>query len=230
VAFRAQPDSVCVRDRREDSNLRISESEFAKTLSPGGGSGLISAALSIQLAMGYGMFAFTALGDSYFAYGALAGLYAAIVVGIVCVVLGDRTTTVYAPRVTTTFFLGALLHQLVHSDAEILRSGNLKLVILAFFAVIFLGDVFHGRRPGAISRPFRAERGTRSRPMISLPRDQLEVHLHLAARCVALTDTDRIPGGWRGVETSAIPLCFGWRSSIFLVPKWVIGTGWSHVD
>jgi Sulfate permease and related transporters (MFS superfamily) len=104
--------------------------------------GLISAALSIPLAMGYGMFAFTALGDSYFAYGALAGLYAAIVVGIVCVVLGDRTTTVYAPRVTTTFFLGALLHQLVHSDAEILRSGNLKLVILAFFAVIFLGGVF----------------------------------------------------------------------------------------
>jgi hypothetical protein len=52
--------------------------------------GLISAALSIPLAMGYGMFAFTALGDSYFAYGALAGLYAAIVVGIVCVVLGFR--------------------------------------------------------------------------------------------------------------------------------------------
>jgi SulP family sulfate permease len=26
--------------------------------------------------MGYGMFAFTALGDSYFAHGALAGLYA----------------------------------------------------------------------------------------------------------------------------------------------------------
>ena len=66
--------------------------------------------------------------------------------------------------------------------------------------------------------------------MISLPRDQLEVHLHLAARWVALTDTDRIPGGWRGVETSAIPLSFGWRSSIFLVPKWVIGTRWSHVD
>src|SRR5215471_5416404 len=104
--------------------------------------GLISAALSIPLAMGFGMFAFTALGDSYFAYGALAGLYSAIVVGIVCVVLGDRATTVYAPRVTTTFFLGALLHQLVHSDTEILRSENLKLIILAFFAVIFLGGVF----------------------------------------------------------------------------------------
>lgn len=104
--------------------------------------GLVSVALSIPLAMGYGMFAFTALGDSYFAYGALAGLCAAIVVAIVCVVLGDRTTTVYAPRVTTTFFLGALLYHLVHSDAEVLRGGNVSLVILAFFSIIFLGGVF----------------------------------------------------------------------------------------
>lgn len=52
----------------------------------------VSVFLAIPLAMGYGMFAFTALGDSYFAYGALAGLYAAITAGVVCVVLGDRTT------------------------------------------------------------------------------------------------------------------------------------------
>ena len=50
----------------------------------------ISVSLAIPLAMGYGMFAFTALGDSYFAHGALAGLYAAITAGVVCVVLGDR--------------------------------------------------------------------------------------------------------------------------------------------
>lgn len=104
--------------------------------------GLVSAALAIPLAVGYGMFAFGALGDSYFAYGALAGLYAATIVGIVCVVLGDGTTTVYAPRVTTTFFLGALLYQLVRSDAEILRGGNTHVVILSFFAIILLGGAF----------------------------------------------------------------------------------------
>src|SRR5258708_28488713 len=91
--------------------------------------GLVSASLAIPLAMGYGMFAFTALGDSYFAHGALAGLYAAIVVGVVCVGLGDRTTTIYAPRVTTTFLLGALLYDLMHSDAEVLRGGNVHLKI-----------------------------------------------------------------------------------------------------
>jgi len=104
--------------------------------------GLISVSLAIPLAMGYGMFAFTALGDSYFAHGALAGLYAAIAAGVVCVALGDRSTTVYAPRVTTTFLLGALLYDLVHSDAAVLRGGNVHLVVLAFFAIIFLGGVF----------------------------------------------------------------------------------------
>lgn len=105
--------------------------------------GLVSAALALPLAVGYGMFAFGALGDSYFAHGALAGLYAAVIVGFACVVFGDRTTTVYAPRVTTTFFLGALLYQLVHSNAAILRDGHhLHLVLLSFFAIILLGGAF----------------------------------------------------------------------------------------
>src|SRR5580704_4767824 len=104
--------------------------------------GLVSASLAIPLAMGFGMFAFTALGDRYFAHGAIAGLYAAIVVGVVCVVLGDRTTTVYAPRITTTFLLGALLYHLTHSDAGILRDGNVHVVVLTFFSIILLGGIF----------------------------------------------------------------------------------------
>ena len=104
--------------------------------------GLVSSVIAIPLAMGFGMFAFTALGDSYFAHGALAGLYAAIAVGVACVVLGDRTTTVYAPRITTTFLLGALLYHLAHSDAEVLRGDNAHIIVLAFFSIILLGGVF----------------------------------------------------------------------------------------
>jgi len=100
--------------------------------------GLASAAVAIPLAMGYGMFAFSALGDSYFAFGALAGLFAAAAAGVVCVVLGDRTKMIYAPRVTTTFFLGALLHSLVGVQADGLRDGGLHVAILAFFAIILL--------------------------------------------------------------------------------------------
>src|SRR3979411_1864720 len=78
--------------------------------------GLVSSAVAIPLAMAFGMFAFVTLGDEYFAYGAMAGLMSAFIAGVVCVVLGDRSTRVYAPRITTTFFLGLLLYSLLHRD------------------------------------------------------------------------------------------------------------------
>jgi len=104
--------------------------------------GLVSAAVAIPLAMGYGMFAFGALGDRYFASGALAGLYAAVVAGIVSVLLGDRSTMIYAPRITTTFFLGALLYNLVEANGGDLQNGSLAPIIFAFFSIIFLGGAF----------------------------------------------------------------------------------------
>src|SRR3954452_14444778 len=76
--------------------------------------GLISSTVAIPLAMAFGMFAFVTLGDEYFAYGAMAGLLSAVIAGFVCVLLGDRSTRVYAPRITTTFFLGLLLYSLLH--------------------------------------------------------------------------------------------------------------------
>src|SRR2546427_6179127 len=78
--------------------------------------GLVSSTVAIPLAMAFGMFAFVSLGDEYFAYGAMAGLVSAVIAGVVCVVLGDRSTRVYAPRITTTFFLGLLLYSLLHRD------------------------------------------------------------------------------------------------------------------
>jgi SulP family sulfate permease len=104
--------------------------------------GLVSAGVAIPLAMGYGMFAFVALGNQYFPDGALAGLVTAVVVGIACVALGDKSSSLYAPRVTTTFFIGILLYNLVHSDLPALKSGGLGLIIPAIFAIILLGGVF----------------------------------------------------------------------------------------
>ena len=104
--------------------------------------GLVSAAVAIPLAMGYGMFAFVALGSEYFAHGVLAGLYTAIIVGVVSVATGDRTTTVYAPRVVTTFFLGALVFALAHSDAPIIRAGNVDHTLAIVFAIILVGGAF----------------------------------------------------------------------------------------
>src|SRR5438445_6678124 len=78
--------------------------------------GLVSSTVAIPLAMAFGMFAFVTLGDEYFAYGAMAGLMSAFIAGVVCVALGDRSTRLYAPRITTSFFLGLLLYSLLHRD------------------------------------------------------------------------------------------------------------------
>jgi MFS superfamily sulfate permease-like transporter len=104
--------------------------------------GLVSSAVAIPLAIGFGMFAFVTLGDEYFAHGAIAGLISAFVAGILCVVFGDRTTTVYAPRITTTFFIGLLLYSLVHSDAPALKGASVSTILLIFFSTILLGGAF----------------------------------------------------------------------------------------
>jgi sulfate permease, SulP family len=103
--------------------------------------GLVSAAISIPLAMGYGMFAFASFGESYFADGALAGLTTAFVVAILSVVLGDKTTTVYAPRVNSTFFLGVLIYGLIHSDSPEIAAGGVPLILAITFLVVLLGGV-----------------------------------------------------------------------------------------
>src|SRR6195952_5550670 len=107
--------------------------------------GLVSSTVAIPLAMAFGMFAFVTLGDEYFAYGAMAGLMSAFVAGVVCLVLGDRSTRVYAPRITTTFFLGLLLTSLLHRD--IAGGGgepSVPATLLVFFAIILLGGIFQG--------------------------------------------------------------------------------------
>src|SRR3954454_14026068 len=97
--------------------------------------GLVSSTVAIPLAMAFGMFAFVSLGDEYFAYGAMAGLVSAVIAGVICVSLGDRSTRVYAPRITTTFFLGLLLFSLLHHDGA---AANVRGTLLVFFAIILL--------------------------------------------------------------------------------------------
>jgi sulfate permease, SulP family len=104
--------------------------------------GLVSSTVAIPLAMAFGMFAFVTLGDEYFAYGAMAGLISAAIVGVVCVVLGDRSTRVYAPRITTTFFLGLLLYSLLHRDAAGSGEPGVPATLLVFFAIVLLGGAF----------------------------------------------------------------------------------------
>jgi sulfate permease, SulP family len=104
--------------------------------------GLVSSAVAIPLAMAFGMFAFVTLGDEYFAYGAMAGLISAVIAGLACLLLGDRSTRIYAPRITTTFFLGLLLYSLLHRDATASGTASVPDTLLVFFAIVLLGGLF----------------------------------------------------------------------------------------
>ncbi len=104
--------------------------------------GLVSSTVAIPLAMAFGMFAFVTLGDEYFAYGAMAGLISAVIAGFVSVLLGDRSTRVYAPRITTTFFLGLLLFSLLQRDPTASAAPSVSATLLVFFAIVLLGGLF----------------------------------------------------------------------------------------
>src|SRR5258705_12935882 len=103
--------------------------------------GLVSSTVAIPLAMAFGMFAFVTLGDEYFAYGAMAGLISATIAGLVCVLLGDHSTRVYAPRITTTFFLGLLLYSLLQRAPKMDAEPDVGSTLLGFFAIVLLGGL-----------------------------------------------------------------------------------------
>ena len=65
-----------------------------------------------------------------------------VIAGLVCVLLGDRSTRVYAPRITTTFFLGLLLYSLLHRAATVDAEPDVAATLLVFFAIILLGGLF----------------------------------------------------------------------------------------
>ena len=101
--------------------------------------GLMSALVAVPLAIGFGMFAFVSLGEGYFANGAIAGIFTTFILCFACVLLGDKTTTVYAPRINSTFFLGIFTYGLVHSDNAAIVAGGAPLVLAIVFAVVILG-------------------------------------------------------------------------------------------
>src|SRR3954451_14860683 len=103
--------------------------------------GLVSSAVAIPLAMAFGMFAFVSLGDEYFAYGAMAGLISTVIAALVCVLIGDRSIRIYAPRITTTFFLGILLHSLLERTPTINGEPDVAATLLVFFAIILLAGL-----------------------------------------------------------------------------------------
>jgi MFS superfamily sulfate permease-like transporter len=119
--------------------------------------GTIAAAVAIPLGIAFGMFAFVGLGDEFFGNGVVAGLAAALIAGLVCVLLGDRSGAFFAPRIVTTFFIGTLLLQHVaNSDATIVREGGPSTVLAIVFAIVLVAGMiqllFGALRVGTLIR------------------------------------------------------------------------------
>jgi MFS superfamily sulfate permease-like transporter len=83
--------------------------------------GLVAAVVSIPMSMGFGILAFAPFGDAMLATGVLAGLYGAMFMGLVALVFGARTITIYAPRSLIAFMIGSIaLHAFAESESELL--------------------------------------------------------------------------------------------------------------
>ncbi|HEV8440806.1 MAG TPA: SulP family inorganic anion transporter [Methylomirabilota bacterium] len=105
--------------------------------------GVTSAILTIPVSMGYGILSFQSLGDRYVSYAILAGLYSAIIVPIVAVLLGANTTMMYAPRSVVSFLLGSVvLHTLVRSRTGIVDVRDVGRTLTLALLVVFLAGLF----------------------------------------------------------------------------------------
>jgi SulP family sulfate permease len=105
--------------------------------------GVTSAMLAIPVSMGYGILALYPLGERYISYGLLAGLYSAIVVPIVALLLGADTPTMYAPRSVVAFLLSSIvLHGLVRSRSGIVDLGHISQVLTLVFFVVLVAGLF----------------------------------------------------------------------------------------
>ena len=103
--------------------------------------GFAAAVLTIPVSMGYGLLAFSALGEAFVPQAILSGLYAAVCGCIVAVLLGARTTMIYSPRSIVTFLISSLvLHSLVRSDQPLLQGASgMTLFVLALFMTLLAG-------------------------------------------------------------------------------------------
>src|SRR5437899_12926948 len=65
--------------------------------------GLVAAVVSIPMSIGFGLLAFAPFGEQFHSIGIRAVLYGAIFLGLVALLLGARTVTLFAPRSLIAF-------------------------------------------------------------------------------------------------------------------------------
>ena len=103
--------------------------------------GAASALLTIPLAIGFGLFAFAPLGPRYTQFAILAGLYSAIIVPIVAVLLRFNSAVVFAPRSMTSYLIsGVAFHLLAVRTAGDFNDPS-KLLAVMFLIMLAAGII-----------------------------------------------------------------------------------------
>lgn len=150
--------------------------------------GVVAAVVSIPMSMGFGMLAFAPFGDAMLATGVLAGLYGAMFMGLVALVFGARTITVYAPRSLIAFMIGSIaLHAFAESESELLAREP-ELLAGALLGTLALAGllqmVFGVARLGALVRfiPSPVMAGFQNAAALLILYSQLHVMLGLPRR------------------------------------------------
>jgi anti-anti-sigma factor len=105
--------------------------------------GSAAAMLTIPISMGFGMVALAPFGHDMAPVAALAGLHAALIGGIVALLLGARSTIIYAPRSIATFLISSLvIHSVLTTNIPGLQSATPATQLAVVFLLIFLAGMF----------------------------------------------------------------------------------------
>ncbi len=99
--------------------------------------GIAGGIVTIPSSIGYGILALGSLGDAFIAPAILAGLYSAVVVSLVVILLGQWTTTAFAPRsIITVLFAAIVVDTVVPAARE--DPGNIErtLALMALIVVV----------------------------------------------------------------------------------------------
>src|SRR5215467_141479 len=104
--------------------------------------GLASAVLTIPLSIGFGLFAFGPLGAGFLSYGIIAGLYSAVIVSLIGLLLGHNSPVVYAPRSMAMFLVASSIAHLLAAHYIDPAAQTPRTVLTVIFLMGLLAGAF----------------------------------------------------------------------------------------
>ena len=103
--------------------------------------GIAGGIVTIPSSIGYGILALGSLGDAFIAPAILAGLYSAVVVSLVVILLGQWTTTALAPRsIITVLFASIVVDTVVPAARQ--DPGNVERTLALVALIVVVAGLF----------------------------------------------------------------------------------------